>query len=119
MSGLRKFIERAAVDIAANAIAAGEFDNAIEGIIVDTVRTGKDTNLSRVGFILKIAVELIDKSKPPLAFKKARDMAHEVYNQFRRDNEMVKFGASGWDWSGVGARELANEYEITHWEIAQ
>lgn len=103
------------VKVAAEAIEQGVFDDAIQGIIVDTLRQ-RDTGLSRVGFIMKIAVELVDRSTPPLPFVQARDIAYEVYAQFRHDNEMVKFGHPDWDWSGAGARTLAQEYEIDHWE---
>lgn len=107
-----------AVELAIKALEGGVFDDAIEEVIVKTVREGRDSDLSRIGFILKIAVELIDKSKPAIPYKRARDMAYEVYAQFRRDNGMVKFGHPDWDWSGSAARLLAQEYEIDHWEPA-
>lgn len=115
-NAISRFIGEDAVNAAANAITAGRFDRQIEAVIVETVRNGRDSGLSRTGFILKIAVELIDKSIPPMSYHHACKMAREVYAEFRRGNDMVKFGDPGWDWSGDGARTLAREYEIDLWE---
>lgn len=114
----RKIGEQVAEE-AMQAVKNGKFDSAIEDVIVRTTRDGPDEGLSRIGFILKITVELIDRSVPPLPYKRARDMAEEVYQQFRRDNDGVKFGDPDWDWSGSAARTLAEEYEIDHWEPAE
>lgn len=112
----RREAEKSAVDIACDAVVTGAFDEAIAGLIVNTVRDARDNDLTHMGFLLKIAVELIDRSTPQLSFSVAREIAQEVWVQFRRDNEMVKFGDPGWDWSGAGARILAQEYEIDFWE---
>lgn len=105
---------------AANKVIAefdrGGFDHLIEAAIVRSTTNLPDEGLTRFGFVMKIAVELIEKSSPQIPFQRAKDMAWEVYDQFRRDNEMVKFGHPEWDWSGAAARELAHEYEIRHWE---
>jgi hypothetical protein len=111
----RKIGEQAAAQVLKD-FDAGAFDHLIEAAIMDTVRKGSDDGLSLAGFILKITAELIDRSRPPLPYKRAHDMAVQVYQQFRQDNGGVKFGHPDWDWSGSAARTLAQEYEIDHWE---
>ncbi len=125
MSYLRKSIINAisdrlgeiVIESAAAAIKAGAFDRQIEDMIISTARQ-RDDGLSRIGFVTKIAIELMDKSNPRLSFSRAKTIAADVYQTFRRDNGMVLFGDPAWDWSGVAARILANEYEIEHWEQA-
>jgi hypothetical protein len=112
---VRGFVEQAALDAAERFITSGAFDDAISEVIVDAVRFGKDEGLSQVGFVLKMAVELIDRSRPKLGFAEAKRRASKAYHEFLRDNR-IKFGDAEWDWSGRGARAVTFEYEIAHWE---
>lgn len=107
---------KGAIRAVENAFENGAFDNAIGKIIADTVRDCGDDGLTHNGFLLKMTVELIDRSVPPLTFRAAREMADNIYTQFRKDNGGVRFGDPDWDWSGSAARTLADEYEIQYWE---
>jgi hypothetical protein len=113
MSYLSKAVEEAAADL----VRSGALDDAIFGIVEDRVRSGPDDGLTETGFVLKMTVAMIDASNPRLSFRKARKLAGRAYAEFLRDNKLT-FGADGWDWSGVGARIVAGEYEIDHWERA-
>ncbi len=101
-----------------NMVESGEFDRLLEASVVKSVRTAPDTNLNRNGFLLKIAAELVAYSKPPIDLWEAKKMARDLYEEFRRDNNGVKFGDPEFDWSGSSARVLAHEYQIEHWEPA-
>jgi len=46
------------------------------------------------------------------AFYRARDTCHE----YLRD-EKIEFGDTRYDWSIDGAREVAQSYEMDHWEV--
>jgi hypothetical protein len=105
---------RTIVDEAADLIRSGAFDDAISGIIVDGIRSGSDDGLTEIGFVLKMAVELIDRSSPHMSFDDAKRLAGYTYQLFRKENR-VKFGDADWDWSGRGAREVIHGYEIDYW----
>lgn len=117
MGELGEQIEKIVIDHAAELIRRGAFDDAITDVIVDAVRKGPDNGLTRTGFILKMAVEMIDYSTPPLSFQQAKARAVQAYHEHKRDCRIF-FGEPGWDWSGVGARIVAHEYEIDLWERA-
>lgn len=120
MSLFDRWIGGVATRAAENAIKAGTFDSQIEGILVEQVRKGYgEIPLTRVGFILTMAVEMIDRSSPRLEFKVAKEMAYQAYEDFRKDNLGVKFNDPQWDWSAAGARALAHEYAIQYWEPPQ
>lgn len=114
-SALSNWIGRKAVEHTVNAMKGGEFDYAIERVVIQSIRTGPDDGLSRLGYILKMAIELMDRSCPPISFQQAQRLANDAYHQFRRDNN-VRFGDAGWDWTGRGARIVAQEYVIAYWE---
>lgn len=115
MSDLSKHIATMAEQSAIAAVRSGAFDEALEGIIIDTLRK-RDDGLSRIGFILKMAVEMIDKCSRPMRLQEAKRLAKQAYASFRAENDMVKFGDPAFDWSGASARLLANEYETDYWE---
>ena len=54
---------------------------------------------------------------PTLPDKRTFEMAMGVWREFVRD-EKVKFGDPRYDWTSAGARDLAQAYEIDHWERA-
>jgi hypothetical protein len=107
-----------AVQRGINAALEEHLDKAIECVTIQTVRS-RVSGFSRVGFVLRIAVALMDASRPTLSFERAKEIAGEVYRQFRADNEGVKFGTEGFDWDASAAITLAEEYEIQHWEPTQ
>lgn len=117
MSWFDKWIGRVAISAAEDAIKSGVFDSQIERVIIDQVREGHgDRPLTRVGFILTMTVEMIDRSSPPLTFKAAKALAYQAYEEFCANNGGVKFGDPGWDWSAAGAKTMAEEYSIQYWE---
>lgn len=123
MSGLQEQIKSVAVEAASEAISNGEFDHELEQIILDTVRKGRDIGLSRIGFILKMTVELVDHSKPPLAFQKAKAVAFVAYTQFtiqlrgihmsRHDLRVVTNPSEERYWYALRVRPQA-EYVVSH-----
>lgn len=115
MTALSDRIARHAVASTVEAMKAGAFDADIQRVIVQSIREGEDEHLTRLGFILKMAIELMDRARPSVGFQEAQRLANDAYHEFRRDNR-VKFGDTGWDWSGRGARTLAFEYVISYWE---
>lgn len=118
MSTLSDHIAGLAVGHVVEAMRRGAFDDAIESAVLSAARSISDRRaLSRNGFLLKMAIELIDNSRPRLSLADAKLMALDAYNEFRRDNR-VKFGDEGWDWNGLGAREVARAYVIEYWEPA-
>lgn len=116
-SWFKQDVESIALSTASDAVRSGAFDPYFEAIIIDRTRSGPDIGLTRVGFIMKMAVEIIDHSRPPISFHRAKGMASAALASFEKDNDGVKFGDPDWDWSGAAARELIHEYEIDHWEL--
>lgn len=120
---LRDIVTEALEDIvleaAEKAIKAGRFDKDIARVICDAVREGPKANqeYTEVGFLLRMAVEVIDRSSTEIAFSKAKAIASQAYHEFKHDNS-VKFGDSGWDWSESAAVEIIELYEIDYWEAA-
>jgi hypothetical protein len=108
-------LEYAVEAIAADMIKRGVFDDQIAAVIVDTIRSGKDDGLTRIGFILKMAVEIMDRSRPRLSFDAAKKEAGAAFADFLRDSR-IKFDDVGYDWSGRGAREVAHTYVIEYFE---
>jgi len=106
-----KAVEQAAADL----VRSGAFDEAIFKIVADTVRRGRDAGLSETGFVMKMAVEIMDLSRPTIPFRAARRMAGAAYSEFLRENK-IQFGEPGWDWSGASARLVVHEYETDHWD---
>jgi len=106
-----------AVNAVAKLIRRGAFNDQICAIIADTSRNGPDDGLTRIGFVSKMTVHIMDSSRPPISLMAAKSLAWQAYDEFRRDNN-VKFGDAGWDWSGRGAREIAQEYVINYFEEA-
>lgn len=109
-------IEDLALSAAKDLIVGGAFDGEIEAIIVSTLRK-RDTGLNELGFVLKMAVEMMDRSAPALSFSEAKRLAGIAYMEFRRDSR-VKFGDPAYAWDGPAARIVAHEYSIDYWEQA-
>lgn len=92
------------------------FSVLVEKTIIDIIRETPDEPLSYNGFVLKMAVEIYDRSSPKMTWLQARDHALMIYKDFKRDNKIRKFGHPAWDWSGDAARTIAHEYSIDFWE---
>jgi hypothetical protein len=54
---------------------------------------------------------------PSLTVAEAWDLAVRTTNEYLKD-EKIAFGVAGYTWDVHGAREIADEYEIRHWEAA-
>jgi hypothetical protein len=115
MTRLVEHIRGVALQAAEDAIKSGAFDDAITAVIIDQVRAGRDDGLTRTGFILKMAVEMIDRSTPKIGLRHAQCLAVQVHRAYCRDNK-IEFGKPGWGWGGSDARAIAHEYEIDFWE---
>jgi len=103
------------VSMASEAISSGAFDEQIEGIIIQTARSGPDTGLTEIGFIIQMALRLMDRSQPTISFTRSKQIASGAYRDFLT-SEKIEFGDAGYDWSGGGARTLADEFEADYWE---
>lgn len=65
-------------------------------------------------FIKHIQGKLM-KADPALDGKRAFEIARNVYNTHLRD-EKIEFGDPRFGWTAADAHELAQAYEIDHWE---
>ena len=113
---LRGLMEKVAMDAAVKMITDGDLDDAIEEIVIKQIRDGKGNGLTEVGFVLNMAVYILDSGCP--SFLAAKRRAGLAYKEFKRDNG-VKFGDHGWDWTAAGAIDVAQGYEADYYEVAE
>jgi hypothetical protein len=116
---IETMVTRSVDDYLASDKFADALRPAIERVVISIIRNSPDVGLTRVGFIMKIAVTLYDAART-MPWSWAVKQASDVYQEFRRDNQrdgkMPRFGDPDWDWSGAGARTLAHEYAIDYWD---
>lgn len=116
MSWVSDYIAREATRAVAEGISSGRYDHEITGAIVRAIRSAPDSGLNRLGFVSKMAVHLMDRcDRPKISFSCAKAGASNALRDFLA-GEKIAFGEPGYDWSGAGARLLAQELVIEHWE---
>lgn len=77
-----------------------------------------DRRLTRVGFIWAAAYRLWEAWKSPdRDWVRCKEMASVAVSEFLAD-EKCRFGDARYLWTREGAIEIADAYEIEHWEAA-
>lgn len=90
---------------------------AIQPLILQNLRETPDNcRISEHAFILKIAVALYDASQCKMPWLWAKEQASDIYRQFRKDCPDAQFADKEYDWTGSGAKSLAEEYSIQYWD---
>lgn len=110
-----KTIDEVVEEAVTDYIKSDQFALVLQNVVIEIIEESSDDNLSSIGFSLKMAVELYRKAGN-ISWDRAKAMSLDIYRQFKKDNDIKKFGEEGWDWSGAGARTLAYEYEISYWD---
>lgn len=89
-------------------------------IVERTVWKQMDESLSRTARLTPLgftwALRLCFR-KHGCSFAQASDLANSTLRQYLTD-EKIKFGATDYSWTRGAAEEIADEYELQHWEGA-
>lgn len=104
-------IEKTAIKTAEDYLRSDEFEKIV---IATIMRMPDDQELTKVGFLNKMAGHIFEAAGTEMTWDQAKEMAWNTWCDFTKDNK-VKFGDDGWDWDGHAARTVAYEYQINYW----
>jgi hypothetical protein len=105
MSWFTRRVQRIATDTAERYLASPAFDEMLRGIVAERV------------FVHHAARYMQKRHRPALSDQQAIGMAEGALTQMLADMK-AKFGHAGYSWDRSAAEEMAEEYQVRHWEAA-
>ena len=111
--------KRAAEEAVESWLAGPEFAARVNEVHREQISTWPmNRRLTRTGFIWACAYRLWGVWKSPERdWVRCKETASEALAEFLRD-EQCAFGDVGYRWDRGGAIEVADAYEVDHWEAA-